>query len=202
MANRADEQVAAECSFRVVQGQPELWDPLTGTVRALPDYRQADGRTRIPLQFAPSKATSSCFVSRPPLARAKPSGTRNFPVSEPIATLEGPWNVSFDTNMGGPAHLVFEKLADWSQHADPSVRHFSGIATYRRSFDLPDGPRGQRSRILVDLGTVHSMARVRLNGRDLGVVWCAPWSVDITTAVCRTGTTSWKSRWRISGRTD
>jgi hypothetical protein len=27
------------------------------------------------------------------------------------------------------------------------------------------------------------MARVRLNGKDLGVVWCAPWRVEITKTV-------------------
>jgi hypothetical protein len=27
------------------------------------------------------------------------------------------------------------------------------------------------------------MARVRLNGQDLGVVWCAPWRVEVTGAV-------------------
>jgi hypothetical protein len=183
VANRADENVSAECSFRVVQGQPELWDPLTGTLRELPDYRNADGRTRIPLRFVPYQSYFVVF-REPTAARTITSNiAKNFPVSEPIATLEGSWNVSFDTTMGGPANLVFETLADWSQHADPAVRHFSGIATYRRSFDLPDVPRGDDSRILLDLGTVHSMARVRLNGRDLGVVWCAPWSVDLTAAV-------------------
>jgi hypothetical protein len=27
------------------------------------------------------------------------------------------------------------------------------------------------------------MARVRLNGKDLGVVWCPPWRVEITSAL-------------------
>jgi hypothetical protein len=33
------------------------------------------------------------------------------------------------------------------------------------------------------LGTVKNLASVRLNGRNLGVVWCDPWRVDITDAV-------------------
>ena len=30
---------------------------------------------------------------------------------------------------------------------------------------------------------VKTLARVRLNGRDLGVVWCYPWRVNISEAI-------------------
>jgi hypothetical protein len=35
----------------------------------------------------------------------------------------------------------------------------------------------------LDLGTVRDIVSVSLNGRDLGVVWAAPWRVDISSAV-------------------
>ncbi len=37
----------------------------------------------------------------------------------------------------------------------------------------------------LDLGVVKNIARVRLNGRDLGMVWCAPWRVDVTGSLRR-----------------
>ena len=43
------------------------------------------------------------------------------------------------------------------------------------------------TRLLLDLGAVHEVASVRLNGRDLGVVWTKPARVDITDAVKAAG---------------
>lgn len=34
--------------------EPELWDAVTGTRRDLPEYREEDGRTIVPLVLPPS----------------------------------------------------------------------------------------------------------------------------------------------------
>ena len=38
-------------------------------------------------------------------------------------------------------------------------------------------------RLFLDLGNVMNVAEVRLNGRKLGILWCAPWRVEITRSV-------------------
>jgi hypothetical protein len=52
----------------------------------------------------------------------------------------------------------------------------------------------------LNLGIVNDMARVRLNGKDLGVVWCAPGRVEISEAL-KTGKINSKSRSPTVGRT-
>ena len=98
-----------------------------------------------------------------------------------MATLQGAWEVSFDPRRGGPERVTFDSLQDWTQRREEGIKYYSGIATYRKSFDRPTGPTD--SKIYLDLGAVHEMARLRLNGKNLGVVWCAPWRVDITHAL-------------------
>jgi hypothetical protein len=183
VANRTNQPIATPCTFRVSERKPELWDPLDGTIRRLPEYEEVDGRTRIPLRFEPYQSYFVVFRTPSGAIAGVAEGAGNFPATEQVAAIDGPWDVSFDTTAGGPGQLVFATLEDWSQHASPTVRHFSGIAIYRRSFDLPESLRAGSARIRLDLGAVHCMARVRLNGRDLGVVWSAPWSVDISAAV-------------------
>ncbi len=48
-------------------------------------------------------------------------------------------------------------------------------------------PKSVAKSLFLDLGKVNNMARVKLNGKDLGVIWTFPWRVDISDAVKPSG---------------
>jgi hypothetical protein len=52
---------------------------------------------------------------------------------------------------------------------------------------LPGGLPKPSQRMFLDLGEVRELAEVRLNGKQLGVVWTKPFRVDITGALKPTG---------------
>ncbi len=100
--------------------------------------------------------------------------------------LAGPWDVSFDPAWGGPAKIVFEKPEDWTSRPEEGIRHYSGKAVYRKRFDLSsDVLKHAKNGCRLALGTVHDMASVKLSGRDLGVVWCDPWAVELPPGLLR-----------------
>lgn len=101
-------------------------------------------------------------------------------LSEPVP-LDDSWEVDFAPGWGAPESIVFETLVPWDTHANPDIKHFSGTATYRKRVDLTAEQAGRTLRL--HLGKVGCIARVRVNGRDLGVVWTEPWSIELTGAV-------------------
>ncbi|MGD0781864.1 MAG: glycosylhydrolase-like jelly roll fold domain-containing protein, partial [Candidatus Aminicenantales bacterium] len=176
-----NKDIAAEPLFRVRDKRPELWDPVTGETRELKIFTVKGMLTSVPLRFASHQ--SFFLVFRKPIGPAADSRP-NFAESSEVAVLEGGWEVSFDPAWGGPARITFGKLDDWSKRPEAGIKYYSGQATYRKSFDWnPPAVSDAKARLFLDLGVVRNIARVRLNGRDLGVVWCAPWRVDITAAL-------------------
>jgi hypothetical protein len=171
--------------FRVSGKQPELWDPVTGEMRDATAFQQADGRTSLPLKFDPC---GSVFVVFRRTIPTEVAGTTvaNDPSTHLLDTLSGPWMVNFDPKWGGPASVVFDQLMDWTNSSVPGIKYYSGTAFYTRKFDLPSG-LAPGERLLLDLGDVHEVASVQINGKDLGVVWAKPARVDITSAVKATG---------------
>ena len=75
-----------------------------------------------------------------------------------------------------------ESLLAWNNHSEPGVRYFSGTATYTYRFARPtaairEGP------LLLDLGEVCDVAVVRVNGKQAGTLWKAPFRIEISALV-------------------
>jgi hypothetical protein len=107
------------------------------------------------------------------------------PVAELPApvTITGPWQLAFQPKRGAPPTATFAALASWSDQDDTGIKYFSGTATYTKSLDVPAALLGAGRRIYLDLGDVEVIAQVKLNGRDLGVLWKPPCGLDVTDAV-------------------
>jgi hypothetical protein len=180
VANRDPQPVEANCAFRVAGRQPELWDPMTGATRALPQFTERDGRTTVPMRFEP---TQSFFVVFRASVKTNETAALNFLTTKPAFRLSGSWEVSFDPKWGGSEKVIFDSLNDWSQRTEPGIKYYSGKATYQKTFELTARLPVPGQKYYLDLGVVKNLARVRLNGRDLGVVWCAPWRVEVSDAL-------------------
>ena len=187
VANRLNrpEQIAA--TFRVAGRAPELWNAVTGERRPATSYEVRDGRTTVPLEFAP--CGSWFVVFRAPAAAHPATGRANVARYAPATEIAGPWSVKFDPRWGGPGTVEFATLASWPARAEPGIKHYSGTAVYTKRFDLPPGAGTGRgsTRWFLDLGSVRELAEVRLNGRSCGIVWAPPFRVEITGAVQPTG---------------
>ncbi len=196
VSNRTGNPIRVDCRFRIGQGSPQLWDPLTGEQRPLLQFGQTDGTTTIPMEFDGFQSFFVVFDSRSQKSEGNSQNSgKNFPELKLGQKLSGSWEVAFDPKWGGPektedrgqktdeskdGKIVFDTLQDWTTHSDPGIRYYSGIATYRKTFSLAQVPGGKT---FLNLGVVHEIARVRLNGNDLGVVWCAPWRIELTDAI-------------------
>jgi len=177
VVNLAQDGGSARCVFSVAGRQPELWDPVWGTVRDLDEFQTKDGRTVVPLSFAPGQ---SFFIVFRKLPEEKKARVKNSPEVKTVVELEGPWAVAFDPKWGGPEKPVsFGKLEDWTGREEPGVKYYSGTASYRKAFDLLAVNAPGKPVFEVDLGVVNHLAHVTINGKDLGVVWCAPWRVTV-----------------------
>ena len=181
VANASDQPLETTASFRVTGRQPQWWDALTGEVRDLPVFFADKATTRLPLNLAPHQ--SGFVMFRKPLAPRGTTGNKlnltNFPRYQPVVTLARPWNVSFDPRWGGPQNIVFPALENWTKRPEPGIKYYSGKAVYSSEFDFSANAAASATRYRLSLGAVKNMASVKLNGRDLGVVWCAPWSLDV-----------------------
>jgi len=169
--NNRDEKV--EASFRVTGKAPELWHADTGAIEPV-SYEIADGRTRVPLHLEPWGTVFVVFrtvTTETSLELPKVSYTTLF-------TVDGPWTVSFEPDLGAPASIKLEKLSSWSESTNAGVKYYSGTGTYAKTIEAPEEWFKTGAHLWIDLGDVENLAEVQVNGKSLGIVWHTPFRVD------------------------
>ena len=176
--NRNDRDETLDASFRVTGKEAELWHADTGTTEPA-SFQIADGRTTVPLHLEPWGTVFVVF--------RKPAKTpsRSLPkiVETTLATVDGPWDLSFESNLGAPAKITLDKLTSWNDSSDEGVKYFSGKGTYTKTIDATADWSAKGAHVWLDLGDVKNLAEVSVNGKPLGIVWKTPYRVDITPAL-------------------
>ncbi|MDR2674058.1 MAG: hypothetical protein LBC18_04110 [Opitutaceae bacterium] len=206
----------ADCIFRVSGRKPRLWDPVAGKITAPLAYSfTLDGRTKVALNLAARGSVFVVFEGEPDenhvVAIAGDengleageqstwtqwkSGSHRLKTASgkqaewsaalpPAIRLQKSWEVRFDPAWGKRGKVIFDQLTLWNEHPEPAIRYYSGTAIYRNTFWLDEKQTGIPTRL--SIGAVHHVARVKVNGRELGIVWTAPYCMDIGPA-CRSG---------------
>jgi hypothetical protein len=176
--NRSDRDVAVDATFRVAGKRAELWHAESGETE-LASYTIANGRTTVPLNLGPWDAVFVVFRK----AANSPVGSLPKQVESPVATIDGPWTLSFEPDRGAPASVKLDSLSSWSENADAGVKYFSGVGTYEK--EIVASPEWFRpgAQLWIDLGDVKNLAVVTVNKKSLGTVWHAPYRVDVTRAL-------------------
>ncbi|MEZ0538112.1 glycosyl hydrolase [Fibrella arboris] len=174
--NRSESTNAAEISFRVTGRVPERWNPETGKTEKV-SYRSENGRTIIPLAFAPWDACFIVFGAKTSVA----SYTKPAVTELPVAELTAPWHVAFQEGHGAPATTTLTKLTSFTDQSEAGIRYFSGTAAYTQTVNVQAVKKGQT--YVLDLGDVQNMAEVIVNGKNVGIVWKKPFRIDVTAAL-------------------
>jgi hypothetical protein len=183
VSNRTDQPVEDSCLFRDGTQNAELWDAVTGEIRQLNNLEKTSKGISIKIKLDVSQSFFVIFNKSKSGIAENVTKLMNFQDKKPVTTLNGSWTVAFDTIWGGPQKVVFESLTDWTTRPEDGIRFYSGIATYSKTFDIPEFSKYDKtSELFINLGVVKNMARVKLNGKDLGVIWTSPWQVNISGA--------------------
>jgi hypothetical protein len=181
ISNKTGSFVEDTCIFRDGSRTAELWDAVTGEIRALAVNPDLARTTRIAVKLEPWQSFFMVFYKPEQAKREMNRDTRNFPEKQILMKMEGPWELAFDTTWGGPGKMEFRNLDDWSEREEIGLKYYSGMAVYSKRFDLPESAlSANKSDIYLNLGKVGNIARVKINNKDAGVVWTAPWQVNIT----------------------
>ncbi len=164
LVNEGENEIRGEAVLHA-SGYPEMWDAMDGSRTPLPFSRDGNG-VRIVLRL-PRRGSAVIRMSR----EALPIPERTEPVPAGNVDLSGGWTLRINGR-----ETAVPALASWTKTG--ALRRFSGEGVYERQTEI-EIPAGVKKAVL-DLGSVHDLAEVSINGKNAGVRLWAPYRFDVT----------------------
>ena len=97
--------------------------------------------------------------------------------------IKGNWQIDFREEDNYKATIKTDTLFDWTTHDTEQIKHYSGTAVYKIAFKIEKGLLKYNRQFELNLGEVNVIAKVILNGKEIGVSWIAPYSLNVTSAL-------------------
>ncbi len=161
-----------------------LFDPLTGN-RGFARVRKSDsGATQVRLQLAPGQSMLMKTFPKIKQNLSKPRHKTDVGPWKYIAsrgeaiTANGDWTLSFTKSEPAVADtFTLASPVDWTTLPNDSLKVNFGTGRYTATFTIPAGMEADD--YVLDLGDVRESASVRINGREIGKLWCVPFEARI-----------------------
>lgn len=154
------------------------WQPMDGSI--MPVSASASGSTTaVPVALGPGE--SALLVLDP---KTRPQSVSPPVEARHIALTADGWSLKVDGHVSRKPFardLGAFALKDLRDVA--GLERFSGTATYRRSIDVDPAWLARGKRLVLDLGRVHDLALVSVNGRELPPAITMPFCIDVTGAL-------------------
>ena len=151
-------------------GQVQVWDAGDGTIHPMAGVPAANGSVDVPVTLGPQGATL-IVIGALPTEAGQPVPTMT--ASQTLLTLDGDWSLTMGDKQ------TDTRLKTWKDIGNDA---FTGIAEYKKSFDLPAAlPKGQR--VYLDLGDVNEVAHINVNGADFAARGWPGYLWDVTDAI-------------------
>jgi len=149
-----------DATFAVKDKVPWRWNLETAERTAL----TASASNKLSIQLEPLESLVLVFEPDVP---AKGDIDPNRTVARKDGfEIKGPWRAFFEHMNKETFEVSLSQLQDLSQSNDRRLATFAGTVTFIKTFDADHNAYSS-----IDLGTVHGVSEVTLNGKKLGVRW-------------------------------
>ncbi|MBR0452309.1 MAG: hypothetical protein IIX29_00005, partial [Bacteroidales bacterium] len=150
------------------------WDPQTSRYYRLNSVSQ-DDMQQTSIKLAANGSAFIVAANTYPDAAEAPQWTVS---QENLKAKFKAWNIHFRRL---DKTLEKSSLFDWRTSDDPAIKYYSGEADYQTTFTCK-APKNAH-RVYLKLEDVNVIASVKVNGKDCGIMWAAPYLIDVTDAL-------------------